>query len=144
MSYISIVDMGFIWRLATPSIADHESADGDFTWENYATKIFNIIHQCHLNATEYHLVNDRYDVELSVKDAENQKRNAMFLEGSRNIFPSSTLAAPPARNFNSFFGNAKNKIRLQDFLFKQLREIAKNHQKTFVYRLKERCYSIFF
>ena len=144
MSYISIVDMGFIWRLATPSIADHESADGDFTWENYATKIFNIIHQCHLNAIEYHLVNDRYDVELSVKDAENQKRNAMFLEGSRNIFPSSTLAAPPARNFNSFFGNAKNKIRLQDFLFKQLREIAKNHQKTFVYRLKERCYSIFF
>ena len=84
--------MGFIWRLATPSIADHESADGDFTWENYATKIFNIIHQCHLNATEYHLVNDRYDVELSVKDAENQKRNAMFLEAE--IFSLQVLLQP--------------------------------------------------
>ena len=66
VSYISIVDMGFILRLATPSIADRESAKGDFTWRNYATKIFNITLQRHPNATEYHLVNDRYDV----KDAE--------------------------------------------------------------------------
>ena len=43
VSYISIVDMGFIWRLATPSIADRESAEGDFTWGNYATKLFNNI-----------------------------------------------------------------------------------------------------
>ena len=54
---------------------------------------------------------------MSIKDAEHQKRNSMFLEGSRNIFPSSNLAVPLARNFNSFFGNAKNKIRLQDFQF---------------------------
>ena len=135
-SYISIVDMGFIWRLATLSIADRESAEGDFTWGNYATKIFNIILQRHPNAIEYHLVNDRYDVELSIKDAEHQKRNSMFLEGSRNIFPSSNLAVPPKRNFNSFFGNAENKIRLQDFLFQELTEFAKNHQKTFVYTEK--------
>ena len=118
-SCISIVDMGFIWRLATLSIADRESAEGDFTWGNYATKIFNIILQHHPNAIEYHLVNDRYDVKLSIKDAEHQKRNSMFLEGSRNIFPSSNLAVPPRRNFNNFFGNAENKIRLQDFLFKE-------------------------
>ena len=75
VSYISIVDIGFIWRLATPSIADRESPEGDFTWGNYATKIFNIILQRHPNAMEYHLVNDRYDVELSIKDTEHQKRN---------------------------------------------------------------------
>ena len=142
VSYISIVEMGFIWRLATPSIANRESAECDFTWGNYATKIFNIFLQHHPNAIEYHLVNDRYDVELSIKDAEHQKRNSMFLEGSRNIFPSSNLAVLLARTFNSFFGNAKNKIRLQDFLFKELTEFAKNHQKTFVYTLKERYYSI--
>ena len=142
VSYISIVEMGFIWRLATPSIANRESAERDFTWGNYATKIFNIFLQHHPNAIEYHLVNDRYDVELSIKDAEHQKRNSMFLEGSRNIFPSSNLAVLLARTFNSFFGNAKNKIRLQDFLFKEPTEFAKNHQKTFAYTLKKRCYSI--
>ena len=142
VSYISIVDMGFAWRLAAPSIADRESAEGDFTWGNYTTKIFNIIFQRHPNAIEYHLVNDRYDVELSIKNAKHQNRNSMFLEGGRNIFSSSNLAVPPARNFNSFFGNAKNKIRLQDFLFKELTEFAKNHQKTFAYTLKKRCYSV--
>ena len=142
VSYISIVDMGFAWRLAAPSIADRESAEGDFTWGNYTTKIFNIILQRHPNAIEYHLVNDRYDVVLSIRDAEHQKRNLIFLEGSKNIFPSSNLAVPPTRNFNSFFGNAKNKIRLQDFLFKELTKFAKNHQKTFAYTLKKRCYSI--
>ena len=101
VSYISIIDMDFIWRLATPSTADRESAEGDFTWRNY------------------------------------QKRNSMFVGGSRNIFPSSNLTVPPARKFNSFFENAENKIRLQDFLFKELTEFAKTHQKTFVYTLKE-------
>ena len=141
VSYISIVDMGFIWRLAAPQRADRESAEVDFTWGNYATKI-NIILQRHPNAIEYHLVNDRYDVVLSIKNAEHQKRNLIFLEGSKNIFSSSNLAVPPTRNFNSFFGNAKNKIRLQDFLFKEPTEFAKNHQKTFAYTLKKRCYSI--
>ena len=88
------------------------------------------------------MVNDRYDVVLSIKDAKHQKRNLIFLEGSKNIFPSSNLAVPPTRNFNSFFGNAKNKIRLQDFLFKELTKFAKNHQKSFAYTLKKRCYSV--
>ena len=117
VSYISIVDMGLIWRLATPSTADRESAKGDFTWGDYATKVFNIVIQRYPNALEYHLINDRYDVELSIKDAEHQKRNSMFVGGSRNIFPSSNLAVPPPRKFNSFFGNAGNKIRLQEFWF---------------------------
>ena len=137
VSYISIVDMSFIWRLAAPSIDDRESAEGDFTWRNYATKIFNIILQRHPDAVEYHLVNDRYDVELSIKDAEHQKRNSVFLEGSRNIFPSSNLAVAPARNFNSFCGNAKKKIRLQDFTEfakKNLRSLQKIIRKPFYIR----------
>ena len=51
--------MGFIWRLVTPSITARESGGGDFTWGDYATNIFNIIPQCHPNAIEYDLVNDR-------------------------------------------------------------------------------------
>ena len=26
--YIAVVDMGFLWRLATPSVEDREKADG--------------------------------------------------------------------------------------------------------------------
>ena len=137
VSYISIVDMSFIWRLAAPSKDDRETAEGDFTWRNYATKIFNIILQRHPDAVECHLVNDRYDVELSIKDAEHQKRNSVFLEGSRNIFPSSNLAVAPARNFNSFCINAKKKIRLQDFTEfgkKNLRSLQKIIRKPFYIR----------
>ena len=137
VSYISIVDMSFIWRLAAPSTDDRESAEGDFTWRNYATKIFNIILQRHPDAVEYHLVNDRYDVELSIKAAEHQKRNSVFLERSRNIFPSSNLVVAPARNLNSFCGNAKNKIRLQDFTEfakKNLQSLQKIIRKSFYIR----------
>ena len=137
VSYISIVDMSFIGRLAAPPIDDRESAEGDFTWKNYATKIFNIFLQRHPDAVEYHLVNDRYDVELSIKHAEHQKRNSVFLEGSRNIFPSSNLAVAPARNFNSFCGNAKKKMRLQDFTEfakKNLRSLQKIIRKLFYIR----------
>ena len=142
VSYISIIDMGFIWRLATPSTTDRESAGGELTWGNYATKIFKMIIQRHPNALEYHLVSDRYDVDMSIKDAEHQRRTSMFVGGSRNVFPSSNLTIPPVRKFNSFFGNAENKIRLQEFLFNELQSFAKNEQKTFIYTLKERCYSV--
>ena len=39
--YISIVNMGFLWRLATPTAEDREKADGPvFTWGDYAEKLF--------------------------------------------------------------------------------------------------------
>ena len=70
--YISIVDMGFIWRLATPSIADREIAEDDFTWGNYATKIFNIILQRHPNAIEYNLVNTMLNCPLKMLNIKKQ------------------------------------------------------------------------
>ena len=43
-NYISIVHMGLIWRLATPSIADRDKNDGTFySWKDYADKVFNLI-----------------------------------------------------------------------------------------------------
>ena len=37
--YITVVDMGFIWRLSTPSHEDREKQDGQsFTWGDYAKK----------------------------------------------------------------------------------------------------------
>lgn len=87
VSYVSIIDMRFIWRLVTFSKADRETAEGDFTWGNYVRKIFSTIIQGQPNVFEYHVVNDRCDVELSIKDAQHQKRGAMFVGGGRNISP---------------------------------------------------------
>ena len=42
--YIAVVDMGFLWRLATPSVEDRENADGTmFTWGNYTTQKFSLV-----------------------------------------------------------------------------------------------------
>ena len=75
---ISIVDMGFIWRLATPSNADHEIAEDDFTLGNYATKIFNIILQRHPNAIEYNLVNTMLNCPLKMLNI--KKETPCFLK----------------------------------------------------------------
>ena len=41
--YIALVDMCFLWRLATPSAEDREKPDGSvFTWGDYADKLFSI------------------------------------------------------------------------------------------------------
>ena len=41
--YIGIVDMGMIWRIATPKSDEQEKADSKpYTWGDYATKISNI------------------------------------------------------------------------------------------------------
>ena len=61
--------MSFKWTLKTSSAANLETVEGNFIWGNYVTKVFNIIIQHHLNASEYHLVNDISDVSVK-KDAE--------------------------------------------------------------------------
>ena len=44
VAYISIIDMGYLWRLAAPTASDREKKD-KFTWGNYVEKIFNMIIQ---------------------------------------------------------------------------------------------------
>ena len=87
VAYISINDTGYLWRLAAPTMSDREKKD-KFTWGDYAEKIFNMIIRQHTDAKEYHLINDRYDVESSIKDAEHQKRNLLFIGGAKNVYPS--------------------------------------------------------
>ena len=43
-SYIALIDMGFIWRLGTPSPEDREKDDDThFTWLDYANKLFSLV-----------------------------------------------------------------------------------------------------
>lgn len=74
--------------------------------------------QRHPHASSYHLVNDRYDIPMTIKDCEHVKRSSVYAGGSQNVFPSHNGRVLSAQKFSSFFANADNKIRLQEFLFR--------------------------
>ena len=131
-----VVDMGMLWRLATPNSMDY--GKGKFTCGDYATKIFSIINSRHPAAKEFHLVNDRYDVTFSIKDSEHHRRRKKFFQGSKNVFFDAKDEVPPARSFVSFFTNVGNKMRLQEFLFRELQELTKTkNAKFFIYLERE-------
>ena len=70
---VSVVDMGLIWRLATPTPLDYEARkrDGkDYRWSDYLEKICSLIFSRHTNAHLFILVNDKYDLPYSIKDDE--------------------------------------------------------------------------
>ena len=60
-SYIALIDMGMIWRVASPTAEDREKGDGTrYTWGDYAQKVCSIILARHVNATNIICVNDPY------------------------------------------------------------------------------------
>ena len=111
-----IVDMGYIWRLGTPRKEDREKLDRTpFTWADYAVKLFEMIINCHTHAKEFYIVNDRYDINESIKDAEHLRR-AQSESFSKNAYPKNSALFPPANQARSFFTNPANKMRLQRYL----------------------------
>ena len=66
--------MGLLWRISLPSKEDRETYDGShFTWKDYAEKMFLKIMGRHPNASEFHFINDRYDVGVTTKDMQHEK-----------------------------------------------------------------------
>ncbi len=50
-SYTALVDMGMIWRLASPTAEDKEKGDGSpYTWGDYTNKIASMILARHVHA----------------------------------------------------------------------------------------------
>ena len=137
---VALIDMGFIWRFCTPSKEERESG---FTWGDYAKKVYNTINKRHPNATEIHLINDRYDV-VNIKDGEHQRRaGGGFMRGSPNVFPKKDNPVPSPRCFDSFFKNAMNKERLQRFLLSEFQSLASTPgDKVMLYTFKEKCINI--
>ena len=100
---IAVIDMGLLWRVCTPIKEYRETADGaPYTWDDYASKLFDAILRRHPNAAEYHLINDRYDVALSVKDSEHARRSANYIGGAINVFPRRGAKIPQASRFDAF------------------------------------------
>ena len=72
--YIALVDMGFLWRLATASAEDREKPDGSiFTWGDYADKLFSIALARHPQSHQIVFVND---LEFTTKDSEHERRQS--------------------------------------------------------------------
>ena len=109
-SYIALVDMGFIWRLSTPSCEDREKQDGEhFTWGDYANKIFNPVLACHPKASKIIFVNDPYDLDVSIKDNEHQRRTGLsFVGGTSTVFMKRDEKLPTSKHFNDLFKNPGN------------------------------------
>jgi len=73
-SYTALVDMGMIWRMATPSPEDCQTQDGtSYKWSDYFHKVTSIIFACHNNAQCIICVNDPC-TEISTKDDERDLR----------------------------------------------------------------------
>lgn len=142
-SYIAIVDMGFIWRLSTPSAEDREKQDeSTYTWADYATKMFNLIVKRHPKSSKIILVNDPYDLTYNIKDSEHERRTGeiSFVGGTRNIFIKRNDELPSPKQFNNMFKNSGNKIRLQQFLKAEFKTLVLQHPgTTFIYSVRERC-----
>ena len=69
--YIPIVDMGMIWRMATPSAEDRQTQDGTpYKWSEYVHKLASIILSRHGEAKPIICVNDPNDTAYSTKDDE--------------------------------------------------------------------------
>ena len=67
-SNIAIIGMGLLWRAALPTKEDREAPGGSqLIWKWYPEKMFRLILERYPNAEEIHLINDRYDVDLSIK-----------------------------------------------------------------------------
>ena len=143
--YIAIVDMGLLWRVATPTAEDRDKGDGTFfTWKDYADKVFNIITCRHKGASTIIAVNDYYgnDV-INTKDGEHQNRSRQLQSGqTKNMYPTSTKRFPAKKEFEIFLNNPSNKKRLQIFLKENFASLCKNETKRFIYSLKDECTDI--
>ena len=74
-AYIALVDMGMVWRLATPSAEDRQTYDCmPYKWSNYAHKVSSIILARHSEAHRIICVNDPYDFPHSTKEDERDLR----------------------------------------------------------------------
>ena len=103
---IALIDMGFLWRLSTPSAEDRLKPDGSFyTWGDYAEMIFFMICARHANASQVIFVNDPYDLPVNIKDCEHDRRAGIGMVG--NVYIKRDIKLPSPHEFNSLSKSSK-------------------------------------
>jgi len=119
--YTSVIDMGLIWRLTTPSIEDREKEDGTkYTWGDYAEKLVNFVRKRHMHAEHIICVNDSYDQNFTIKDSERILRQGNL--PISNVFMKEEDKFPSSKDFHTLLEKPENKIRLQVFLQKEFQK----------------------
>ena len=123
-SCIALIDMGMIWRFASPTAEDREKGDGTrYTWGDYSQKVVSIILARHVNATKIICVNDPYDHAQSIKD----KEHDLHVQGEGhipNVFMKSSHLFPSPHEFKTLLCCPGNKKHLQNLIKGRLSQIA--------------------
>ena len=102
--------------------------------------MFNLIKQRHSVAQTIILVNDPYDIDITVKDSEHDRRaTSKFQGGSKNVFIRPNDSLPKSQGFNDFFRNKANKIRLQQFLKTEFSILCSNEAQKVLYSIQSYC-----
>ncbi|KAJ8375166.1 hypothetical protein SKAU_G00057460 [Synaphobranchus kaupii] len=137
--YIALVDMGMIWRMATPSAEDRQTQDGTpYKWLDYVHKVSSIILARHGDADRIICVNDPYDAAYSTKDNERDLR----VQGKAHV-PNTYMKLgdpfPSAREFKTLVCSVSNKGRLQKLIRSYLTDLAQNVDAEIVYSVGSHC-----
>ena len=124
--YVCLVDMGFIWRLATRTPADREIVrrfGSEYTWEDFGKKVVSIITSRHSSVTKIICVSDVNNSKYTIKDDERDRRSKN-LKNIPNIPIKSEDKFPSSTQFTSILSNSSNKVRLQQPIEMRLKEYS--------------------
>ena len=138
-SYTALVDMGMIWRLATPTAEERDKADGSsYTWSDYAGKVGNLITTRHATSTTIICINDPYDCAESIKDDERELRSQKQAH-IPNVYIKAADKFPSANDFKTFLCSSGNKKRLQNLIKSHLTNIAQDLDHVLIYSVGKEC-----
>ena len=137
--YIALVDMGMIWRMATPTPEDRQTQDGTpYKWSDYVQKVSSTIFARHDNATCIICVNDPYNTAYSTKDDERDLR----VQGRTHV-PNTYMKFndpfPSARAFKTLLCSTSNKRRLQNLICRHLTDLAQSVHAEIIYSVGSDC-----
>ena len=133
--------MVFMRWMCFPSAEDREKNDeSHFTWRDYPSKIFSSIMSRHIDASTIIFVNDPYDVAESLKSEEHAKRKLNpYIYGRKNVHIRPMDDLPSKTNHTNFLMNKSNKMRLQEFLKIEFRQVKSFPEKTHIYSAQREC-----
>ncbi|KAL8591125.1 hypothetical protein ACOMHN_063749 [Nucella lapillus] len=137
--YVALIDMGMIWRMATPTAEDRQTQDGTpYTWSDYAQKVSSIILARHSDAERIICVNDPYDAAYSTKDDERDLR----VQGKAHV-PNTYLklcdSFPSSHAFKMLLCSVSNKGCLQQLIKEYMTELAQSTQTEIIYSVGSHC-----
>ena len=134
LSYISLVDMGLIWRLATPTADDRDckKRSGDeYKWIDYLDKVCSMVFTRHVNADVLILINDNY-VGSTIKDDEHDRRAFKHIN-LPNVYPKETEKFPSPAQFKKILLKSENKVRLQTLLKQRFKARSQEYGGQVIY-----------